>query len=193
MIIFIDDETLTEEERGQEDENEGEQQIAQTFLDLLEEKQLDWKKEWSGNGTQSPYNANSGHRYKGINRFYLSLIAMSRGYQEPRWATFYQIKERGWRLNNAKGQGVKVEYWFPYDTEEKKMVSWQKFRESWEKFGERYLLRVQYSTVFNADLIEGIPALNTVEYCLAKTREKADRTGSINHNTIKKYGSGNLT
>lgn len=135
------------------------EQIDQTFLDLLEEKQLDWKKEWSGNGTQSPYNANSGHRYKGINRFYLSLIAMSRGYQEPRWATFYQIKERGWRLNNAKGQGVKVEYWFPYDTEEKKMVSWQKFRESWEKFGERYLLRVQYSTVFNADLIEGIPAL----------------------------------
>ena len=48
------------------------EQIAQTFLDLLEEKQLDWKKEWSGNGTQSPYNANSGHRYKGINRFYLS-------------------------------------------------------------------------------------------------------------------------
>lgn len=33
------------------------EQIAQTFLDLLEEKQLDWKKEWSGNGTQSPYNA----------------------------------------------------------------------------------------------------------------------------------------
>ncbi len=133
--------------------------LAETFSHILEEKQLDWKKGWSGGGIHSPYNAHSGHQYKGINRFYLSLIAMQRKYHDPRWATFHQIKENGWRLNNAKGQGVKVEYWFPYDTEEKKMVSWQKFHESGEEFGERYLLRAQYSTVFGADLIEGIPAL----------------------------------
>ncbi len=89
----------------------------------------------------------------------MMMVSMMRGYEDPRWCTYTQIQKAGWKLVDAKGQGVKVEYWFPYDTEEKKGLSWQEFRERKESLGERYTLRAVYKTVFNAALIEGIPQL----------------------------------
>lgn len=136
-------------------------QIAAQFLEVLEKEQLNWKKEWQGIHTQM--NGTTQHIYRGINQFYLHLVSASRGYQDPRWLTFHQIKEQGWHLENAKGQGVKVEYWFPYDTKEKKNLSWTVFRALDESLGDRYILRATYSTVFNGDLIQGIPPFSPPE------------------------------
>lgn len=134
-------------------------QLADSFLHVLEEKQLDWKKEWQGI-SQLPVNGYSGYRYRGINRFFLMLVAMGRKYNDPRWCTYNQIASKKWKLKNAKGQGVKVEYWFPYDTQEKKSLTWQEFRDKEGDFsGSRYMLRAVYKTVFNASLIEGIQEL----------------------------------
>ncbi len=135
------------------------ERLAEEFIHILEEKWLDWKKEWNGFGAGVPRNGYSGYQYKGINRFYLNLIAMQRGYQDARWCTFKQIKDRGWCLKDAKGQGVKVEYWFPYDKEERRVLTWEEFRKLRAEIGERYLLRAGYKVVFNASLIEGIPEL----------------------------------
>ena len=123
------------------------QKLADAFAHVLEERPLDWKKGWAG-GNTLPTNARTGN-----------LVSGARGYKDPRWATFNQIKERGWKLHDAKGQGVSVEYWMPYDTEEKRVASWSEYRGAGEPFGGRYQLRVRYSTVFNAELIDGIPAL----------------------------------
>lgn len=132
-------------------------QLAECFIRILEERQLDWKKEWKAKDI--PISVRSGKSYKGINRFRLTLIAMERGYQDPRWATFKQIEQSGWRLKNAKGQGVKVEYWYPYDTVKKKNLTWEEFLYEGVHFGERYQLRSKYATVFNASLIDGIQPL----------------------------------
>ncbi len=129
-------------------------QLSERFFTVLEEKPLTWKKDWKA--TEVPKNGVSGHIYKGINRLNLTLIAMERGYEDPRWATYYQIQKKGWKLNNAKGQGVNVEYWFPYDRENKKYLTWEEFRATGEDFGKQYLLLATYKTVFNGDLIEGI-------------------------------------
>lgn len=131
--------------------------LANAFLNLLQEEQLEWKKGWNGWGKNTPMNGETKYKYKGINRFHLMMVSMMRGYEDPRWCTYTQIQKAGWKLVEAKGQGVKVEYWFPYDTEEKKGLSWQEFRERKEPLGERYTLRAVYKTVFNAALIEGIP------------------------------------
>lgn len=134
-------------------------ELADIFIHALEEKQLDWKKEWKGQ-RQIPVNVKSGAKYKGINRFRLMLTAMERNYTDPRWATFRQIQDMGFRLNNAKGQGVKVEYWFPYDRKERHAVSWDDFNKQTDGISdERYTLLTQYSTVFNGTLIEGLPEL----------------------------------
>lgn len=132
-------------------------ELAEMFTGILEEKELDWKKEWKGLSNM-PVNAKREYRYKGMNAFYLMLTALERGYADPRWATFNQIKEMGCRLHDAKGMGVQVEYWFPYDTEERHVISWQDFRTlTGGKPDDRYILRAKYSTVFNAAHIEGLP------------------------------------
>ena len=130
------------------------EKLAEEFARLLEEKELDWKKEWGGRDI--PFNAKTGSVYKGSNRFYLSLIAAQRGYKDPRWATFRQIQAEGWRLKNAKGQGVYVEYWYPYDIKEGKNLTWQEFYKLRDGIGDRYQLRSRYFVVFNASLINGI-------------------------------------
>lgn len=134
--------------------NEYRENLAKTFLSVLEEKQLDWKKGWTA---EKPQNAETGYKYRGINFMYLKLIARARGYEDNRWASFLQIKKNGWKLQNAKGHGVKVEYWFPYDDEEKKAVTWKELKDVDGRIGEGYSLRATYTTVFNGDLIEGIP------------------------------------
>ncbi|MBA4698480.1 MAG: DUF1738 domain-containing protein [Ruminococcus sp.] len=135
------------------------EQLAEAFITILEEKQLDWKKEWKGSGLHLPVNAKTGIRYHGINQFYLGLIALERGYTDYRWATFKQTQDKGWKLENAKGHGVKVEYWYPFDNEEKKTITWEEFRTAGGVLGDRYFLRVQYATVFNGSLIAGIPEI----------------------------------
>lgn len=138
-------------------------ELADIFIHALEEKQLDWKKEWNGKSA-APVNVKSGAKYKGINRFRLMLVAMQRHYEDPRWATFHQIAEMGYKLKDAKGQGVKVEYWFPYDRNERHVISWDDFY----KFtngtpNERYILSARYSVVFNGSLVEGLPELSEGE------------------------------
>lgn len=135
-------------------------QLAETFVHVLEEKALDWKKEWRG---LAPVNGQSGRRYRGINRLYLSLISRERDYDDSRWYTFKQITEHGWKLENAKGQGVKVEYWFPYDRKKKTYISWDEFRRGDEKDPGRYVLYAKYYTVFNGSLIDGIPEIDKGE------------------------------
>lgn len=131
-------------------------ELAELFLRVLEEKNLDWKKEWRGKGV--PVNAKRNVSYKGINRFRLMIVAMQRGYGDPRWATFHQVQDMGCRLRNAKDQGVRVEYWFPFDRKEKHAISWDDFNRLTDgKPTERYVLRASYSTVFNGTLIEGLP------------------------------------
>ena len=51
------------------------QELANLFVRALEEKQLDWKKEWQG-VQQRPMNAKTSKRYKGINFLRLMLVAI---------------------------------------------------------------------------------------------------------------------
>ena len=50
--------------------NEYRENLAKTFLSVLEEKQLDWKKGWTA---EKPQNAETGYKYKG-NQFYVFEI-----------------------------------------------------------------------------------------------------------------------
>lgn len=135
------------------------QELANLFVRALEEKQLDWKKEWQGM-QQRPMNAKTSKRYKGINFLRLMLVAMEEGYTDPRWATFKQVQDMGYHLKDAKGKGVPVEYWFPYDVKEKKSIPWDEYNLlSSEERADRYIIRAQYSILFNGSLIEGLPAL----------------------------------
>lgn len=130
--------------------------LAEAFIHVLEEKQLEWHRGWAA---MNPVNAVKGNRYNGINRLYLSLIGEERKYQDPRWATFKQIQDKGWKLENAKGQGVHVEYWYPYDLKERRAMTWEEYRKRDDADISRYTFYSKYAVVFNGSLIQGIPKL----------------------------------
>lgn len=138
------------------------QQLAEQFLHILEEEKLDWKKEWSGLSGR-PYNPVSKTVYHGSNYFSLLLTSMAKGYQDPRWCTFAQIKEQGWTLKAGKGQSAKIEFWYPYDREQKKAISWQEFREAGGQINDRYQLFSRAYSVYNGDMIVGIPKLEITQ------------------------------
>lgn len=133
-------------------------QLAEQFLHLLEEKNLEWKKEWNGLPSR-PYNPISKTVYNGSNYFSLLLTSIQKGYQDNRWCTFAQIKEQGWKLKPGKGQSGRIEYWYPYDREQKKAISWQEFREAGGQINDRYQLFSRVYFVYNGDMIIGIPKL----------------------------------
>lgn len=132
--------------------------LAQQFIDALEEQELDWKKEWEGT-SNIPKNATTNKAYSGINRFNLMLIGMARNTKDPRWATFKQIQDNGWKLKKGS-KGAQIEYWMPYDVVDKKALSWQDFRNQNLSFSDkRYMLTAKYFHVFNAEDIDNIPEL----------------------------------
>lgn len=93
--------------------------VADSFVKCLEEKELQWKKNWQGMNIL-PESVISGKPYKGCNRLYLSLVCEEKGYTDPRFATFRQIVDKGWKLQKGS-KGYQVEYWMPYDFKEKKL------------------------------------------------------------------------
>ena len=137
-------------------------QLAEQFLHLLEEEKLDWKKEWSGIPGR-PYNPVSETVYRGNNYFSLFLTSVAKGYQDPRWCTFAQIKENGWGLKAGKGQSAKIEFWYPYDREQKKSISWPEFWEAGGQINDRYQLYSRMYAVYNGDMIVGIPKLELAQ------------------------------
>lgn len=53
--------------------------MAEAFANILEEKGLEWKKEWRGVGGLAPQNGITKACYKGCIAFWLSLVAMNKG------------------------------------------------------------------------------------------------------------------
>ncbi len=53
-----------------------------------------WQQGWVTN--TAPESAITGKKYRGMNNFFLTLVALSQGYKDNRWATYKQIEENGW-------------------------------------------------------------------------------------------------
>ena len=142
--------------------------IADTFIKALSEKQLDWKKNWSGGAMERPVNAITGKGYKGLNWISLMLNnmhAVDKGMvSDNRWATFKQIQDKGWKVRKG-ARGCKVEYWQPYDFKQKKPISWEEFVKATKDPDRREEVGAiaKYYVVFNGRDIEGIPELEAAK------------------------------
>ena len=152
------------------DKEEFRREIAESFANILEEKGLEWKKEWHGRGAGVPQNGVTKSSYRGCNAFWLSLVSMIKGYQDPRWVTMHQIQDfkkiyhpdQKWHLKKGS-KATWVEYWYPYDTKEKKALKWDVYRQLLKdgRKPEEFRFSARYTAVFNASEVEGMPALET--------------------------------
>ena len=146
-------------------------ELANIFINALEEKGLEWRKEWAGIGG-GPHNGVTKASYRGCNAFYLSLVSMAKGYTDPRWVTMTQImdKEKRYHPNEQwhlkKGSKASyVEYWYPYDVKNKKALTWEQYREDIKngRNEKEFSLSTRYTAVFNAAEVEGMPEYQMTE------------------------------
>lgn len=133
------------------------EKIANEFVKVLEENPLTWKKSWQANQLL-PHNAVTGRKYNGINMFYLNLLAKDNMWEDPRFATFKQIQNAGWKLKKGS-EGIQIEYWMPYDAENHKAMTWDAYKQLTDEEKKEICIKPKYSYVFNAKDIEGIPAM----------------------------------
>ena len=147
-------------------------ELADAFAHVLEERGLEWRKEWTGSGGGAPHNGITKACYRGTNAFWLSLVSMLQGYSDPRWVTMVQIMDNGgkyhpkqkWHLK-AGSKATYVEYWYPYDTKNKKALTWEQYKDelaSGRKDTE-FTLSTKYTAVFNASEVEGMPEIQMPE------------------------------
>lgn len=141
------------------------QELANRFIAVLEKDQMEWTKGWQSSEVTSPFNYVTNSYYKGVNRFVLGITALTEGYEDPRWVTMVQIQDKKetyhkvekWHLKKGS-HGTKVEYWFPYDKENKKALTWSEYKTELKSGREMedFNFFPKYFTVFNASQIEGI-------------------------------------
>lgn len=140
------------------------EKIVESILKDMEENEGNWVKGWgiaseSAKASMLPRNGVSGHIYQGSNRFNLYLIAMIEGYDDPRWMTFNQARKNGWSVKKGE-KCAYVEHWRPV-TGAVKQVD--------DETGEETLIARTYmvcdgvKAVFNANQIDGVPALELDE------------------------------
>lgn len=140
------------------------EEMADMFINMLQEKELTWRKEWSVTlDLGVPVNAISGTKYRGNNLFRLMMTSINMGYTDNRWLTFNKIREKGWHLKAGSKQAV-VEYWMPYDFKVKKALSWKEYEDliktmTPEQVDDRFGLTARYYGVFNGCCVDGIPEL----------------------------------
>lgn len=113
------------------------------------EKGYIWDSGWDINALRSQ-NPVSGAKYNGINKLHLGYAVAENNYQDPRFVTFKQAQEKGWKVKKGE-HGYPCEYWI-----------WTKKEEITNDKGEKEKVdvpldkpRISYFTVFNLEQIEG--------------------------------------
>lgn len=132
------------------------QEITQNIISALEAADgntLPWVKPWQDSATLGPFrNAASGLAYKGINPILLGISSMVNGFTDPRFLTFKQAAEAGFRIKKGS-KGSKVVFFKMHPVEDKHHR---------DTDGNPVITSIpimQSYIVFNAQQIEGLPPL----------------------------------
>ena len=160
--------------------------LVDMILQNLESGAGLWKKGWRSGGM--PENAVTGKKYRGVNNMFLTYVSMLRGYSDNRWLTFNQMKDREWSFKTdgegkslGKNAGVSVEFFELWDRETKKkfdrrVLDGMSMDERQEYMDENVYPIRKYYTVFNGDLIDGIPEK---EKTVLDERAKSERADTF--------------
>lgn len=132
--------------------------FAEKIIDMLEKGTAPWQKPWTPSPYLAPHNPASGTEYKGVNRVNLALTP----FEDPRWMTFNQANENGYKIKRGSHATDVVYYQFTKEVDKLDEDGNQVLDENGEPEKEKIRLPrpiVKYSQVFNAEQIEGIPPL----------------------------------
>lgn len=134
------------------------QEVATKIIQQLQQGTAPWQKPWKPGELSMPYNASTGKEYRGINSLWLYM----QGHGDPRWMTYNQAADAGAQVR--KGQkGTKIVYWKFYDEQKATDANGKPIL---DENGKPTTIRVElerprafHAVVFNAEQIDGLPAL----------------------------------
>lgn len=135
------------------EKNDFRKEFVNEFLKTIESKNT-WKKTWNHFSGKAE-NAFTGRKYKGINSIHLKKIENSKGYGDPRWATFNQIQQAGYKVKKGS-RGETIEYHFAYNRDKKEYITWNEYNKLDDKNKGNYSIHAKYFKVFNGSQIEGL-------------------------------------
>lgn len=132
-------------------------EIVKEIIENMKKGYVFSKERWNKEALR-PQNPITKAKYQGSNRFRLAFQAIKQGYKDPRWVTFLQAKEKGWKIKHEE-KGTLCEKWI-----------WTKEINEKDEEGnekkvtiEREVPIVNYFTLFNAEQIDGIPELKKID------------------------------
>lgn len=117
--------------------------ITAAILERLEAGARPWVKPWTGSAIDRPLRA-CGVPYRGINTFWLWMVAEARGYASAHWMTYRQAEALGGQVRRGEKSTIAVFY-----------KSYTKEGAGGEDEHRRVL---RSYPVFNADQVDGLPA-----------------------------------
>ena len=135
--------------------NKAREELINEYKKALNEDRLPWH---SGILISAPYNATNGIVYKGVNRLNLSMASYELRTNDPRWLTFKQASNLGYRVKKG-AKSTPIEYWSLYDQKEGVNISIAEANKIINLDPDRQediVPRARVYHVFNATQIEGI-------------------------------------
>lgn len=132
-------------------------EIVDHVIEEMGKGGFSWLKPWADSA--SPHNPVTGSTYHGRNRMHLAVMAIIKGYNDPRWVTFNQAKKVGWKLQKGAKSCI-VEKWKMYPVKDSSKEKDKSSPASDDTQNLRMIPRcVGYWSVFNASQFDGVPPL----------------------------------
>jgi antirestriction protein ArdC len=133
------------------------EKVTRRLIDAMSEHDgMPWQKGWSDVSVM-PFNAASGSRYHGGNIVNLMLAAMERDTQDPRWMTYKQIQDAGYRLRKGAKSEV-VEYYDFAEVKDPQVETADGDETGVDDVVERKLRAVRTTLVYNGADVVGLAA-----------------------------------
>ena len=134
------------------------QRLADKLIAQLKEGTAPWQKPWLEGQSFGPYNPTTGNRYRGIN----ILALISTDFSDPRWMTYKQAQAQGWQVRGGE-RSTQIQHWIWEEERVRIGQDGQPVLDS-QKKAIKDLVRLERpkvitAAVFNAEQIDGIPAL----------------------------------
>ena len=174
--------------RGQRQKVPYYKQVADMFIEKMEQGTAPWQKPWKPGQEQMPYNPTTGKPYRGINT--MTLMMSEKTDIDPRWMTYRQAQAAGAQVQ-AGEKGMPIQFWQFHEqvtkTDENGKPVLDENGKEVKQTVELERPRVHWSTVFNATQIDGLPPLEQrpekPEWELVERAEKVlqDSGAEIHH------------
>lgn len=152
--------------------NNAQNEFVKNLLSNLEKNHIPWRPTWDITITK-PYNAVSNREYKGVNQLNLWMTSIQHGFADPRWLTFKQANEKGYRIKKGS-VGTYVSNYGLRNIETKELIN----QEDLSKLSPEELKKIKPFAktykVFNAKQIEGIPEIDLRSKEIAFENDKAE-------------------